>query len=71
MLFSPFFQGKRLLISSLNSPKCPEMTWDESLNFCQSLGMQAISLDADKDEDEVWDIMNVLKYSGGGPMQGK
>lgn len=33
--------------------------------------MQAISLDADKDEDEVWDIMNVLKYSGGGPMQGK
>ena len=62
-------QGKNLLISSLDSPGCPDMTWDESLNFCQSLGMQAISMDADKDEDQVWDVMNMLKEDQG-PLTG-
>ena len=54
----------------MDSPDCPEMTWDESLNFCQSMGMQAISLDADKDEDQVWDVMNMLRDPQG-PLKGK
>ena len=39
----PNFRGK-YLISTLNSPDCPLMEYDEALNFCMQRNLKSISV---------------------------
>jgi hypothetical protein len=36
------------------------MTWDDSLDFCQSAGLRGVSLGTDKTEEEVEDLMELV-----------
>lgn len=40
------------------------MTWSEALDFCQSAGMQAVSLTKQKPREEVQTLLNTLNEKG-------
>ena len=54
------YKGVPYLITELN-PNCPEMTWFQAIDFCQSIGMQAITLDSGKTVEEKNNIINLIR----------
>jgi len=50
--------GRDLLLTSIAGDNCPEMTWDDALNFCQSAGLRGLSLGNSKTEEDIEELMS-------------
>ena len=60
--------GKRYTVAR-NVDGCPLLTWRDTMNYCQSMGMQAVSFSANKDQGEAENLMDLL-LDQNGPLAG-
>lgn len=55
--------GKKYLVATPSSG-CFDMSYFDALNFCQSVGMQAVTLDSKKSEKEKRDVLKLADDLG-------
>ena len=53
-------RGKKYVVIS-NTGNCPQMTWAEASDYCQSLSMSLVSMSQSLDPNMANDILNIPK----------
>lgn len=56
----------KYLVSTLNSPDCPLMHYDEALNYCTKLGLKPVSLSLSSPRQEILAIAKIIPQESGG-----